>query len=32
MNLIAKDHASDMQQTGIQGHRGSDGSTLTDRI
>ena len=32
LNLTAKDHAKDMQATGIQGHRGSDGSTLTDRI
>lgn len=32
MNLVAKDHAIDMNLTGVQGHRGSDGSTLTDRI
>lgn len=32
LNVTAKDHALDMERNGVQGHRGSDGSTLTDRI
>ena len=32
LNLTAKDHATDMARNGVQGHRGSNGSTLTDRI
>ena len=32
LNLTARDHAKDMQKSGVQGHRGSNGSTLTDRI
>lgn len=32
LTVVAKDHATDMVENNIEGHVGSDGSSLTDRI
>ena len=32
LNLTTKDHATDMVQNNVDGHTGSDGSSLTDRL
>ena len=32
LNLAAQDHAKDLAKNGITGHKGSDGSSLSDRV